>query len=151
MSTPDFAAMRQQYVELFGDEGVSATVVNEIERQLGVALPNDVKEISKFYGGGILGGISHHAFAIGPADNVVQETLRLRDAIGLPHRYIVLAEPTDSLVVLDCEANGRAAVIWCDAHELVKLPAIDSLAMPDIWPSYADFFAQLLGKEKTGV
>jgi hypothetical protein len=60
---------------------------------------------------------------------------------------VVLAEPTDSLVLLDSEANGSPTIIWCDAHDLPKLPAIESMTTPNIWPTYADFFAYLLEQE----
>jgi hypothetical protein len=147
-SLPDLEVLRRQYVEHFGIEGVPTKVINEIERLLEVLLPNDLKEISTFYGGGIVGEISHFAFTIGPANNVAEETLGLRGAIGLPHQYVVLAEPPDSIIVLDCEAKSEPAIIWFDAGELQKLPAIDSLTTPDIWQKYVDFFAYLLNQEK---
>lgn len=150
MNATDFKALRHEYVDLFRDEGVAEGVVAEIENALEVKLPEDLQKISEFYAGGILGGISHHALAKGLADNIIQETRRLRESIKLPMRFVVLAEPPESLVLLDTESqrSGGPAVIWFNANETSKLPAIQNLTSPDTWPFYSDFFAHLLRVER---
>lgn len=112
-------------------------------------LPADFKEIASFYSGGIVGGISLHAFAAtGPADNIVDETRRIRAAVGLPMSMVVLAEPAASLIVLDTKQQpGSSAVIWLDATDVRRLNDLQSLNNPQVWSSYAEFFGFLLDRE----
>jgi hypothetical protein len=98
----------------------------------------------------MLGGISHHAIArSSPATNVVEETARLRNAIDLPRSVIVLAEPPESLIVMDTAASkGSPAVMWIDANDATRLGSLQSLHQPQVWTSYAGFFEFLLGREE---
>lgn len=139
-----------RYVALFGSEPTSADEITRIEEILGVLLPRDFKEVSSFYSGGILGGISHHAISNGgPPSNIVDETQRLRAAIGLPRCFVVLAEPPASLIVLNTNVSDSApAVIWCDAFDVCHLGNPNELHSPHIWPSYASFFGFLLDIEE---
>ncbi len=76
----------------------------------------------------------------------MNETLRLRSAIDLPHRFIVLAQPSESLIVLDVESEG---VIWCDNYDVPRLDdSSKMLGTPDTWPRYAEFFEFLLDEEE---
>jgi len=151
MGTIRFQSLRDRYVALFGEEAASGDAIASIEATLDVVLPDDMKQIARFYGGGFLGGISHHAIATcGPANNVLQETERLRCCISLPHRLVALAEPPESLIVLDCESriSTSPAVVWCDAQDVSRLDNIAALSKPETWRCYADFFAYLLGEEE---
>ena len=77
---------------------------------------------------------------------MVDETLRLRRAIDMPHRFVALAEPPSSLIVLDCDSGQ---VIWCDATDASRLNNLSStIIAPEIWPSYAAFFEYLLDVEE---
>jgi hypothetical protein len=150
MCVTDFGRLRERYVGLFGEEPVNEGVIGAIEGTLNIELPADLKRIAAFYSGGFLGGISHHAIDVsGPANNIVEETRRLRLAINLPKRFVVLAEPADSLIVLDCTADGvtNPAVIWCDAHDVVRLNDPATMHKPDRWSTYAGFFSGLLDQE----
>src|SRR5437016_575079 len=101
--------LRKKYTALFGEEPAAHGIVSGIEAALNITLPSDFKAIADFYRGGMLGGISHFAIACqGPAENIVEETLRLRSAITLPGQLVVIAEPPESLVVLDTapKSNG---------------------------------------------
>ena len=150
MTTEDFERIRARYVNLFGSEGVDKEKNADIERLLGLKLPDELVRISEFYGGGLLGGISHHAIdARGPASNIVEETIRLRDTADLPHDMIVLAEPPESLIVLQApRASGSAATtIWLSHFDVARLSAPNTLRDPQIWPSYYDFFSYLLDLE----
>jgi hypothetical protein len=152
MNATRFDNMRERYISFFGKETASDGAVDAIESALNLLLPDDLKEIGTFYRGGILGGKSHNALEPnGPATNVVDETLRLRAATKLPHRFVVLAEPANSLIVLDTEsrATGAPAVIWCDANDAVRLDDVSAMATPpETWPSYSAFFECLLDEEE---
>lgn len=142
----DIAELKEKYIELYGAEGCSPGELAKIETALNVQLPYDFKKISEFYSGGFLGGISHHEIAThGEATNIVQETLRIREATGLNNEFIVLAEPSGSIIVLD--VRGKSSVIWCDAVEVDCLNTMEFVTKPDIWDSYASFFLYLLNQE----
>jgi len=141
--------LKSRYIELFGDEPTSDGVLDQIETQLDVNIPSDFRDISGFYSGGTVGGISHHAIAAeGPATNIVSETIRLRKSIDLPRSMLVLAEPPESLIVLATERSGtHPAVIWLDSSDASNLSKIESLHKPQTWSSYAEFFEFLLDRE----
>ncbi len=141
--------LQKWYVSLFGIEPTEVGELSRMEKRLGVHFPQDFEEISKFYKGGIIGGISHHAIATGrPGASVTEETERLRQAVGLPHDFVVLAEPSESLIVMNTSAtSGSPVVIWCDASDVYRLGTLEELRKPDTWPSYAEFFSYLLGAE----
>lgn len=142
----DIAELKKKYIALYGAEGCAAEELLRVEDALNVQLPDDFKMISEFYSGGFLGGISHHEIAAhGEATNIVQETLRIRGAIGLNKAFIVLAEPSGSLIVLD--VRGNPSVIWCDAVEAVSLNSMEFVNKPDVWESYASFFSYLMSQE----
>lgn len=147
VSTNHFQISRDRYIALYGDEPVAAGRLAAIERALGLTLPDSLQQVASYYRGGCLGGISHHSIETArTATNVTNETLRLRSAINLPHRYVVLAEPPESLIVLDCQSG---AVIWCGAQDVYRLDDLKTTLSPmDVWPDYLDFFAFLLDEEQ---
>jgi len=139
--------LKCRYDAIYGCEPVGEGVISKIEGELDLNLPRDFKEISLFYSGGFLGGVSHHEIAcVGDATNIVQETLRLRGAIGLGHNFVVISEPSESLIVLNLA--GSPAVIWCDAVESKNLNSMDFVNQPGIWESYGDFFDYLITEEE---
>jgi hypothetical protein len=140
--------LKQRYVELFSNEGVDTQTLVNIQKRLDVLFPIDFIEIAKFYSGGILGGISHFSIAMtGPADNIVNETIRLRSSTGLPSRYVVIAEPPESLIVLDTFANGGPSVIWLDSTDIGNIKKGNSLSSPTLWKTYSEFFEYLINEE----
>ena len=75
----DINSLKERYDAIYGSESCDDGVISQIETELGLQLPSDFKEISLFYSGGFLGGISHYEIAsISDATNIVKETLRLR-------------------------------------------------------------------------
>jgi hypothetical protein len=76
---------------------------------------------------------------------VLAETQRLRRAIGLPNQFVVLGEPPESLLVLNCESGE---VLWCDAIDAERLGREPLLKRPDTWPHFADFLEYLLNEEE---
>ncbi len=133
---------RLKYEELYGHEPCDECAIEQIEKTLGIKLPNDFKLISDFYSGGSLGGISHYDIS-STEYSILTETLRLRNSIGLLHKYVVIAEPASGLIVLNVDNNN---VIWCDATDAENLNT-DSCNNPDVWNSYAAFFDYLLDEE----
>jgi len=137
---------KEKYVPFYGVEPCPLGEVLEIEEKPNISLSEDFKAISTFYSGGLLGGISH--FSIGSGDdefNVVNETLRLRRAVGLSHEYVALAEPAGSLIVLN--VLHCPAVVWCDALDVGCLGVAGFSNFVDTWNTYEDFFLYLLQQE----
>lgn len=141
--------MQNRYIAMFGHEPVEQGALDQIESLLGVVLPGDFREISLFYSGGIVGGISHHAIETPvPANNIVEETTRIRKAVKLPRSMVVLAEPPSSLIVLVTDpTKNQPAVIWLDHIDAARLDDLEALHNPQTWCSYADFFGFLLDRE----
>jgi hypothetical protein len=145
---PKIDELKERYRVLYGNEGVGESTLSEIEAALGLTLPQDFKEIARFFRGGFLGGKSHHAIDIsGPANNIVGETLRLRNAIGLPTKFVVIAEPAESLIVMETGAES-SNIIWCDAFDAKNLADAAGLRNPQVWPSYSVFFEYLVNEEE---
>ena len=139
--------LRARYENLLPVDGIKEGKINEIQTSLNVCLPKDFCEIASFYSGGLLGGISIYSFENADNDmNIVGETLRLRSSIKLPLRFVVLAEPTESLIVMD--TLNTPSIIWCDAVEVLKLDDKSFLSEPDQWDTFTEFFIQLLEDEE---
>lgn len=138
-------SIRERYDLLFTDDVIAPQAVARIEQQLQLQLPDDFKEIASFYNGGLLGGISifsyndHHP-------NLIEETLRLRKDIQLPHSFLFLAEPAESMIVLDTAQTP--AVIWCDSIDAHQLHNRSFQIAPDTWNTFSDFFEYLLTQEE---
>jgi hypothetical protein len=138
--------LTKRYRALYPLEGTSAIELKIIENKLDIKLPDDFKEIAQFYSGGLLGGISHFSISDEADPTITGETLRLRQQIGLLHKYVVLAEPPSSLIVMD--TAGTPAVLWVDATDAEHLGKRALATPPDEWASYRDFFESLLDEEE---
>lgn len=139
--------LKERYLNLQPSDGVDNVVLLEIERELNVNLPKDFCAIASFYSGGYLGGISNYSFSSNyGSTNIIQETIRLRNVISLPLRYVVLAEPSESLIVMDTQ--NVPSIIWCDAVEVRKLNDKSFISKADEWNNYAEYFAQLIEDEE---
>ena len=138
--------LRTIYEGLTSMNGIGKEALTDIQTILNVNLPEDFCEITAFFGGGLLGGISNHSFSNLDSPNIIDETIRLRDSIDLPLQFIVLAEPDESLIVMD--TLSTPSIIWCDAVEVSKLKNKTFISKPDEWNTYTDYFAQLLKDEE---
>ena len=138
--------LRKRYGALDPVEGTSEMDLENVERQLDVKLPDDFKEIARFYSGGLLDGISHFPITDETEPNITGETLKLRQQTGLPHKYVVLAEPPSSLIVMD--TAGPPAVLWVDATDAEYLGKRALATPPDQWTTYREFFEALLDEEE---
>lgn len=126
--------------------GINSIVLKNIENTLDISLPNDFKEISKFFNGGDLGAIYNYSFEQGNQDNIIDETIKLRETISLPKNFIVLAEPPESIILMDVE--HKPSIIWCDAFDIYNLETKKYTNKPCIWEDYSDFLGELISDEE---
>ncbi|EMR06532.1 hypothetical protein C772_01427 [Bhargavaea cecembensis DSE10] len=138
--------LKPRYTKLYPNEGTIRRKLEETERVLGIWFPVTFMETSSFYSGGLLGGISHFSIPDDREPNIKGETLRLRESIGLPSRFVVLAEPPGSLIVMD--TTGTPEVIWLDATDVNNLADRALASPPDVWETYGEFFEELLAEEE---
>ncbi|APC40582.1 SMI1/KNR4 family protein [Clostridium estertheticum] len=139
--------LKERYLNLQPSDGVDNEVLANIQKTLNVKLPEDFYEIASFYSGGYLGGISNYSFSSNDDEtNIINETIRLRNTVNLPLRYIVLSEPPESIIVMDTE--NIPSIMWCDAIEVTKLNDKSFISKPDEWDNYSDYFAQLIEDEE---
>ena len=141
--------IKNRYLAYCEFSPVNDREIASIEAILNITLPLSFKMISKFHSGDALGGIEHYEICRkSVSTNIVKETLRLRDVINLSTDYIVIAEPPESLIVLNVnEGSAYPEVIWIDAVEVDNLDNYDSLSTPTTWSTYDDFFCFLLDEE----
>ncbi|WP_156395561.1 SMI1/KNR4 family protein [Paenibacillus sp. Root52] len=139
--------IHERYIQLCPEDGIDENVLKKIEEILQLKLPDDFRDIAKFYSGDLLGGISCFAFAYKDiAPNIVDETLRLRNAIKLPSNFVVLAEPPNSIIIMDTQNNP--SIIWCDATDVERIVTMSFISPPDTWKTFFDFFTKLVEDEE---
>lgn len=138
--------LKTKYLEVFPEDGLSQNELNAIEEKLCITLPDDFKEISKYFSGGSVGIIEFYDFKDNNDINIVNETLRLRESIKLPEQYIVLAEPPESIVIMDIK--NIPAIIWCDSLDIENIKSHKYMSQPDVWESFSDFFNDMLLSEE---
>lgn len=142
----DMNILRNKYRTLYDIDGISKEYLDRIEQELQIKLPNDFREISSFYSGGDVGGIDIHSFILSDPTNFIGETLRIREAVGLPNRFVVIAEQAESIIVMDTE--NKPSIIWLDSVEVTKLEKQDFISKPDVWQDFSDFLNYLLDEEE---
>ncbi|MDM5247618.1 SMI1/KNR4 family protein [Lysinibacillus sp. G4S2] len=142
----DMNILRNKYRALYDIDGISKEYLVKIEHELQIKLPNDFREISSFYSGGDVGGKNIHSFLFSDPTNLIEETLRIREAVDLPNRFVVIAEQAESIIVMDTE--NKPSIIWIDSVEITKLDEQDFIAKPDVWEEFSDFFNYILDDEE---
>ena len=126
-------------------EGCSNDNLHKVELNLDITLPDDFKEITLFCSIDYLGGIpNYQVVRDGNSLNLIDETLRIRNAIGLPHEYVFLAELDSSAILLNTVKQPH--VIWVDSIAIGKLNQLESHEY-DAWENYQDYFEYLLQEE----
>lgn len=144
----DIIELKKRYLIVAKECGVDNQAVENIENILGVTLPNDFKEIARFFNGGCLGVVDNYSFVQGSWDNIIDKTMRLRETVGLSKKFIILAEPPESIIVMN--VVDKPSIIWCDAADIYNLETKFYTSNPDIWSDYSDFFNELLLDEEEG-
>lgn len=79
-----FAKLKQRYAQLSDDKGCTPDEIQAIETALALKLPADFTAVTHFFSGGSLGNMDFFSFTRDCAPNIVDETLRLRQAVALP-------------------------------------------------------------------
>lgn len=141
----DIEKIKSIYLEQYPEDGLREEEVKLIESTLNIKLPNDFRLISKFFSGGDVGIIDFFDFKRNNPINIIDETLRLRETIDLPFNFLVLAEPEESIVILDL--NVKPSVIWCDAVEVDKIIERNFDNPPDVWECFSDLFYDMLNED----
>lgn len=151
MTVDEVEDLIDQYLQIREAAPVPEEELAKIEARLDIVLPADLRQISRVYWGEDLGERGHYEIAAGgPSFNITDKTLELRQSIGLPHRYVVLDEPPESLIVMETQASPDlpAPVTWLDAFDAERLVTGEPLiGSPDIYASYAAFFSAMLAAE----
>ena len=129
--------IQKRYEEIYGNEGTSKNDIELIEKKLLIKLPVDFKKIMEFYSGGYIGGISHFGTSEYDNENIIKETIKARVFLNIPKSYIVLAEPPESLILMDTELGS--SVLWVDSNDIKNIF--------ETWASYVEFFQYLLEEE----
>jgi len=142
----DMNELLNKYRALYDIDGISKDYLDKIEYDLQIKLPNDFREVSSFYSGGDVGGKNIHSFLFSDSTNLIGETLRIREAVGLPSRFVVIAEQDESIIVMDTE--NKTSIIWLDSVEITKLEEQDFISEPDVWENFSDFFNHILDDEE---
>ena len=141
----------KQYQDLLLEdalEGCTHDDLHKVELYLDVTLPDDFKEISLLYSIDYLGGMpNNQVVRDGNALNLIDETLRIRNVIGLPHEYVFLGELDTSAVLLNTVKQPH--VIWVDSIAIERLSQLESDEY-DAWENYQDYFEYLLQEEVSG-
>ena len=83
--------------------------LSQVESSLGLQLPEDIKWFWLYCGSGLSGAASN-------AETSISDTLRYREAVGLPSKYLVLEDRNDAGSVFLDTTNGK--VSWVDAHAI---------------------------------
>ncbi len=139
----DIESLRKDYLDNYEEDGISDENIKTIERKLGIILPDDFKKIATFFNGGEVGAFDLYNFYFDENEyNIVDETLRLRESISLPMQYVVLAEMSESIILMN--VKSQPAIIWCDSYDVENIVSGNELNNPDLWDSYSAFFASML-------
>ena len=64
----------------------------------------------------------------------------------MPKNFIVLAEPPESIILMDVE--HKPSIIWCDAFDIYNLETKKYTNKPCIWEDYSDFLGELISDEE---
>lgn len=139
--------LKERYLKVAENEGIDEQELRNIEYALSLTLPDDFKKISHFFAGGCLGVVENYSFIQGKWDNIIDETKRLRETVKLPSEFVVLAEPPESLIVMD--VRSKPSIIWCDSVDIYNLRTKLYTGSPDMWENYSDFFSELLADEES--
>jgi len=140
--------LKSRYKARFGDDGVSLSEMDKMEKALSVSFPREFKDVMTFCSGGIVGDIPLLDFSDRDAGSIVSETLRLRNCVFLHTSYVLLADLSESLIFLNCGLGPRRGmVVWCDQREVCRFEKDESLdeeRMEAVWGSVSEFLDYLL-------
>jgi len=149
--TKNIDLLIKRYLEIAPFNQVSSETLVLIEKALNIVLPNDFKEITKYYSGNILGTIYFFNLELFGEFNIVEQTIFYRHKIKLPFRYLPLYEESDGFIIMETQDDPRkpSPVIWCAVEDVYNLCEDKPLIYnPTIFPNFTDFFEYLLDQEE---
>jgi hypothetical protein len=119
--------------------------IKQVEKSLGICLPEDFKEINKKIGYESFNFFDYHNFGQG----VIDETLFYREKKKLPSDYLILASDDVSFLLLEIVDSKRSKIIWCDCEDFFNLcQEKKMLYKPTVFNNLYDFYIFLLDEEK---
>lgn len=142
----------KRYLKLFKDHPVSLEDRESIEKRLDIIFPEDFNLISGYFNGyDPIGYI--FLFSFDPKEvgwNILEETIKLREFVKLPMKYVALNNDESFITMLTKEDRlEETPVYWVgisDAYNLAEgKPLTDN---PTIFPSFTDFFEYLVETEE---
>ncbi len=145
--------LKTRYENLFpGDLGVKQEDLDYIEKELGIILPEDFRDIASFYSGGLIGGQSIYTitanfnddYSIGNRAKVFRETIHLPETI-LP----LYSEHGFIYIDLNDKSKNFRKVIYCGPEDAQNL--YQSIYPQHVYWSYlsfTDFFEYLIEQEE---
>ena len=124
--------------------GRSEQELEDIEQKLNVKLPQDFREIQLAYTLCLLGGISILNISKLYNPNIIDETIAMRDAIDIEHKYILLENDRESVILLN--TADAPAVLWVDSIAIERLNDLEPHES-NSWNTFQEFFEYLINIE----
>lgn len=131
-----------------GIRTVDPDFIKKLEHELKISLPDSFKLVGEFFDGSGIYVLPLHQIGWESPTNVLDETKRLRISGRLLSNYLVLGEPAEGLIVMDC--NSRSGqVLWCDAIDVDRIGKEALMTAPEVWGCYLDFVEYLVSEEES--
>ncbi|WGT26678.1 hypothetical protein [Pseudomonas marginalis] len=140
--------VKSRFESLNGIRAVDPDFIENLEHELKISLPTSFKLVGEFFDGSGIYVLPLHQIGWESPTNVLSETKRLRNSGQLLPNYLVLGEPAEGLIVMDCNSQ-LGQVLWCDAIDVNRLGRDALMTAPEVWGSYLDFVEYLLSEEES--
>lgn len=105
--------------------------IRNLERVLEVELPQDIVPFVTVFGSGDSGAVPN-------INAVITDTIRYREAIGLPSHYVVLDDRNDAGTVFLNTESRQGEVAWVDSHAVFSFA--QGTIQPDSFDAYSSFY-----------
>ncbi len=127
---------------------VDPDFIKKLEHELKISRPDSFKLVGEFFDGSGIYVLPLDQIGWESPTNVLDETKRLRISGRLLSNYLVLGEPAEGLIVMDC--NSRSGqVLWCDAIDVDRIGKEALMTAPEVWGCYLDFVEYLVSEEES--
>ena len=163
MNRKKIEQLKIRYFELLADYALPMNLeqIKNVEERLGIILPNDFKEITKFFSGNPIGPFVPYNFfefenifnnvVVLNRYNIVYQTLFLRERLNLPHRFIALLGNEVGFMCMETQDDPTkdTPVIYCDLEDMDQIIKEKPLKYEhDYFANFTDFFEWLIKKEE---
>lgn len=113
-----------------------------VETSLQIKLPEDVRWYLKECGYG-------ECHAISNIQSTVSDTLRFRQAVSLPNRFVVIEDRNDAGAILLDTDSSSGSVLWVDTNALPRIASNQlSQSDHDIFPNFVSWVSYCLDEAK---